>query len=557
MEVSYTHANPRAGQESYYIKFYEEATEQTMCVLVDSGRSVSVKDDLRDDEYLAGVLLTHAHGDHYATLASNIVDGASVYTSPDTARVLEKILEETVKHDDIGDSGRVTDSLTPITDWTTLFGTVEVKPIPAGHCPGAVGFVIRFKDAGDTHHILASGDFTFSSVAGNPAMPKSLPFQIDAMFMNASVTGIEEPPFTETIEESLETILERTVAGGDTLVTASGLAGVHYAYLLGHIADTTDRRYTVALVGHLAKLYEDLEYDVPHVETICEFSDPLSVMHSADICIAGPAVPANNTSEKLFDVIRDNPGSALVQILGGSGYDPVDSASCGIYTYEYKAHPTQSELDEFVENLVPRELIIEHGRTTLYGDRYNHTITWANRDYDEYVLYEDGFWKSPHWINPDADESIRSNNHRKAKERFDPIDRAASELPTIDRHDSPDLATEGISRETVAPTTTTPEINAEVEDTAADEATVTDGGAATTSTTDPTPGLGQITDRLDRIESLVDGPETTARVIDAGDGDILLKLDADDIDGVEHGDIARVMFPDLNAESEGEDVSEE
>ncbi len=549
MEVSYQHANPRAGQESYYIKFTDESTDQTMCVLVDSGRNVAVREDLNDDEHLVAILLTHPHGDHYATLASNIVDGVDIYTSPDTSRILERILDETGKHNDIGDSGTVVSSLKPVTDWTHLFGSVELCPVPSGHCPGAVGYLIRFEDDGERHHILATGDFTFTSVAGNPQMPRSFPFEIDAMFMNTSTTGLDEPSFIDSLNNSISTVLESVVAGGNTLVTTSGLAGVHYGYLLGHLASQSDYRYDIVLAGHLGKLYNDLEYDVPNVETICQFSDPQKVLDSADICIAGPSVPVNNTSQSLFECISENPSDSLIQILAGNGYEPIENAECSVYQYTYKAHPQQSELDEFIENVVPLELIIEHGRTNMYGDRYNHTITWSNRDYDEYTLYEDGIWRSPHWINPDADDSIRANHRRKVKERFKKS-RTEAKVSTTKRLTDGDLGREGISEKDLSTTISTHHSK----ETKIDESTDDDDDPVQSSPAKSGVTMQDVVNRLDRIEKMVDGHEVTGRVVEALDGDILIKIDSSELpDHVEHGDEITLNFSSSQNEDDAED----
>ncbi len=545
MQVSYQHANPRDGQDSYYIKFSDEVNERKMCVLVDSGRNVSVKEDLGEDEFLAGILLTHPHGDHYATLPSNIVDGASVYTSPATARVLEQILNETGKHGDIGDSGKVSGSLTPITDWETLFDGVDVCPVSAGHCPGAVGYIIRFTDNGRTHRILATGDFTFTAVAGNRPMLKSFPFEIDAMFLNSSITGVEEPSFTEVLNNSVETVLESVIAGGETLLTTSGLAGVHYAYILGHLFDQIGHSYDIVVAGHIANLYEDLGYNIPNVTVVNEFSDPKEVINKGDICIAGPSVPVNNTSKVLFEEIVETPGATLIQVLSGNRHEPIQSAKCTVYEFSYLAHPKQSEIDEFVETAAPRELIIEHGRTNMYGDRYNHTITWSNRDYDEYVLYSDGFWRSPHWINPEAEDSIRTNHQRKVKERFNGGNEF--DIPSVTDRYNGDLAAEGIQEELFTP-------NQKEEDKPTNESDnqgsiPVDGGPADEEISNIT--VEAVMNRLERIEEKIDGAEIPASVIDSLDGDVLLRVNKELLpEGIEHGDSITIQIPPSQKEEE-------
>ena len=63
MNVSYQHANPYDGNESFLLRF-EQEMGQTACILVDAGAGVDIDDLLGDDKYLTAVLLTHAHSDH-------------------------------------------------------------------------------------------------------------------------------------------------------------------------------------------------------------------------------------------------------------------------------------------------------------------------------------------------------------------------------------------------------------------------------------------------------------------------------------------------------------
>ncbi len=146
MNIGFRNANPRHGDESYYITIEDGIDGQRACLLVDSGPGVRVERDLGSDEYLAGILLTHAHLDHYRTLGENVRDGAKIHTSPSTAAIVETIYREGKRNYDLSGTETVLDALEPIEDWHEIRNDLAVHPIPVGHSPGAVGFVIRILD---------------------------------------------------------------------------------------------------------------------------------------------------------------------------------------------------------------------------------------------------------------------------------------------------------------------------------------------------------------------------------------------------------------------------
>ncbi|MFC7078779.1 MBL fold metallo-hydrolase [Halorussus caseinilyticus] len=288
MNLSYQHANPSKGGGSYLLRFRDVTRDRTACVLVDSGVGVDLDALLGDDEYLAAVLLTHAHLDHYATLADSLRDGAPVYAAEPTAKVLEDVLTEGEKNYEIGTTESVTDAIRPLDGWQTLVPDVEAAPVPAGHAPGAAGFVVRFHDGSRANHLLFTGDFTTRRVAGYPGFRTDLPVDVDALFVNVSTTD----DFEETLTESLFTIIERARAGSSVLVTASALTAVHYAYLLGHLGERLNQSTPITLAGQAAKLYADFDYDVPNVETVPVFDSANDLLERGAVTFAGPEVPS-------------------------------------------------------------------------------------------------------------------------------------------------------------------------------------------------------------------------------------------------------------------------
>ena len=182
MRVSYQHANVHSGNESALLRFTTENGTRA-CILVDAGDDVDIKSMLADEEYLNAILLTHAHIDHYRTLAKNVHHSAPIYASPATATVLEQALPEAEKDNDLGDVSIALEAIEPIDEWTPILSTLEVRPIAAGHTPGAAGFILRFRDENSSddpfnskQHILVSGDFTARPCAGFPGLRTSYPF---------------------------------------------------------------------------------------------------------------------------------------------------------------------------------------------------------------------------------------------------------------------------------------------------------------------------------------------------------------------------------------------
>jgi putative mRNA 3-end processing factor len=525
MRVSYQHANPYYGNESYLVRFHEDLTGQTACFLIDAGDGVDVDELLADDEYLTAILLTHAHLDHYRTLAANVRDGAPVYAASDTAAILDTVLSEGKRNYDLGDVDAVSDALEPIEDWTAITGDIDVRPVPAGHAPGAAGFLIRFADS-ETHHLLATGDFTRRRAGGYPGFTTELGVDVEAMFL----TVAESTDYERELTESVGTIAERAREGSSVLLTASGLTGVQYAYLLGNLAAEFDESIPLTVVGQTAKLYADLGYDVPGVEERAVFEDPSEVLAPETVTIAGPEVPVEGSAGQLFEAIEDDPAATLVQVTAGAT-TPVDTAGCTVYDFTVVNHPTEDEIDSVVESVSPLEVVIEHGRsnTGKYKDKYS-SFVWATDDTKQYTLYDDGQWLSPEWVGPETDRRIRARNGRSNGWALGSALDDDPSLPGLDRADDVDFAPEGLDMDVLAgrlqaghaaetePTTAAGEIPEPTRTAAADEAdgptTAEPDGAALTA----------ITERLDAIEATLSADTVRARVVDAGEDVTMLRL---------------------------------
>ncbi|WP_128478710.1 MBL fold metallo-hydrolase [Halorussus pelagicus] len=585
MKFSYQHANPSSGGGSYLLRFRDSTLDPTPCILVDSGVGVDLDSLLADDEYLAAVLLTHAHLDHYASLADSLRDGAPVYVAEPTANVLESVLTEGEKNYKIGATESVSDAIEPLDGWQTIVPEVEVTPVPAGHTPGAAGFLVRFHDGSRAKHLLFTGDFTDRRAAGYSGFQSDLPVDVDVLFVNVSTTD----DFEETLTDSLFTLLERSQAGSETLVTASALTAVHYAYLLGHLGERLGETVPVTLAGQAAKLYRDFGYDVPNVEPVAVFDSPGELLERGTVTFAGPEVPTEGSARRLFGTIEDDSSATLVQLTAGAT-TPVETASCTVYDYEVVNHPPMSVIDELVANLNPIHVVAGHGpRRVLrnFRGRYDERFVWASNDDREQTLYEGGRWSPPPWLSETAVQSIFAQDWQTSGGRFgNLLTESDLQLPTVSRADETDLEAEGVGverledrfggRDDESEVPTGPDDSAASSPAAADDDTTgpeteaaTESGQATAESEPATESKPEAADasvpaetiaddhpavnddetfrrevlgRLDALASETGGTPVRARVVDGGEDVTMLRLLGEtDLD---HGDEVTVVLSD-------------
>mgnify|MGYP000123808804 CR=1 FL=1 len=561
MQVSYQHANPHDGRESHLLRFHEEIHDQTTCILVDSGSGVDVDDLLGEDEYLSAILLTHAHLDHYRTLGSNLRDEAPIYATPETMEAITTRLDTDAEHADLDNPDDVRAAIEPITDWTTITSDIHVTPVPAGHAPGACGFVVRFAEGDDRHHLLATGDFTTRRAAGYPGLATDLP--VDAVFLTAATNA----DFRDQLTGAVATVVERASAGSTVLTTTSGSTGVHLAYLLAHVARASDLVRPVTVAGRVATLWEAFDYDHPAVECVTTFEDPDEVLGPGRITIAGPEVPIAGSSERLFDAIEDDAGATLVQVTSGA-FDPERSAGCTVYDYQLSNHPTEETVDSVVEALGPIHVVITHQQghaADRYKDKYD-SFVWATDDSKHYTLYDDG-WSGPPWVTEATRRRVRSRLYTDAgPDVGGSLDTVDVPLPTVERHDDVDLVTEGIDTDRLAddlgldPSVLEAPVVVDADGSTDDPVAVADGASVSDAvdetsqsddrserrTEDSTAGddvevcsdsIADVLARLDRIEDAVTGTRTGATVVDAGDGVTLLRVTDESVaEALAHGE---------------------
>ncbi|ELY45639.1 MBL fold metallo-hydrolase [Natronorubrum bangense] len=526
MRVSYQHANVHSGNESTLLRFTTDDGTRA-CVLVDAGDDVDVESMLGDDEYLNAILLTHGHIDHYRTLAGNVHHSAPIYTSPATATILEQALPEAQKDNDLGDISVALEALEPIDEWTSILSTLEVRPISAGHTPGAAGFILRFRDENPSdgplsgeQHLLVTGDFTMRPCAGFPGLETAYPFDIDCVLLNVS----SDDSYTTALNESLETVLERAFAGSRVVIATSSLTGVHYATVLAQVATELERELPLTIVGQAAKVYNALEYDVPSVTSHEVFERPDEVLEDGSVTITGPESPTTGSSRRLLETIDDDPGALFIQLATDNG-DGISNTQCTTQSIRLSNHPTLGTIDDVVRSLAPIEVVIKHARgDTLnrFQRRFDRCFTWGTNDQDVHRLYEEGRWNAPGWIAEATARRIRRRHWEAVQEQSLEPDATLD----VNGREPINLEAEGVNLDaletTFARTAADPYASANPDAVASDTETL----PAETESLEEQSLEAELLARLDAIDAKLERSEETvrARVLSGTGGDQFLQL---------------------------------
>lgn len=438
-DLRFQHANPHSGNESVLLRFGYDTGGKTACLLIDAGDDVDLDALLGADDRLVGICLTHAHIDHYRSLPACVSADVPVFTSPDTAAMLEDVFDVAQDQQGVTGGDDVIDAVVPLEGWHDLCPGVELHPLPAGHTPGGTGFLVRVDD-GTTHNIVFTGDFTETDCAGYPGFDTELAVDVDVLFL----TGATADPYGEVLTDALGDALERALDGGRTLVTASALTGVHVARLVSAANEAFDIDVPVCLVGQGAKHFETLDFDDDSVRTVTEFEDPQDCLSPGTVTIAGPEVPTRDSSGRLFNLIKADSTAGLVQLIAG-GHNPVETGGCHTSSYELSMHPTASTLRRVVEALDPVHTIVTHRPRSPGGWNDWPSTIWGAGDSDVYRLYQSGVWRTPPWMNhaQPRGQIGTSTIGAVSGDAFDDLP-----LPTLDRS-TPDLAAEGVDTDSL------------------------------------------------------------------------------------------------------------
>jgi putative mRNA 3-end processing factor len=441
VNLSYHHANPTGGNESFLLRFQSANTDSPTTILVDAGAELELDRILNPNETIDAVCLTHAHSDHYQSLDQCTDANTSVYTSPATAKIIGDVFDIATQQTGVEADDSMVAAIEPVDEWTSVGSKVAFHPVPAGHVPGAVGYLFRFeKDQGvDTGYILATGDFTLTRAGGYPGLPLESIQDVDVLFLTVATSS----NFSSELSEALGIALQQAHSGMQTLVTTSGIVGVHVAYLLGALIERFELGVRVRVVGQAAKLYERLEYEADAVRPVPEFSHTDEALGRGIITIAGPDVPSERSSGRLYGVLRDQPDACVVQLIG-SGQSPIRSGQCTVHDFRIVNHPEYDALESVHESANPQHTVITHTHRGA-GNQFNHlnSSVWSPSDSGEYTLYANGQWRAPPWDpnggrNP-TQATTQSVGALTETDLFSDVD-----LPGLSRSPTVDLPAEGI-----------------------------------------------------------------------------------------------------------------
>ena len=446
MDLSYHHANPHGGNESFLLRFQFANADSPTTILVDAGAELELDRILNRNEMIDAVCLTHAHSDHYQSLDQCIDADTSVYTSPATAQIIGDVLDIAAQQPGVEADDSLASAIEPVDGWTSVGSEVAFHPVPAGHVPGAVGYLFRFeKDQGvDTGYILATGDFTLTRAGGYPEFPLDSIQDVDVLFLTVATSS----NFSSELSEGLGIALQQAHSGMQTLVTTSGIVGVHVAYLLGALIERFELGVRVRVVGQAAKLYERLEYEADAVRPVPEFSHTDEALGRGIITIAGPDVPSERSSGRLYGVLRDQPDACVVQLIG-SGQSPIRSGQCTVHDFRIVNHPEYDALESVHESANPQHTVITHKHLGA-GNQFNHldSTVWSPSDAAEYTLYANGKWCAPPWApnggRDPTQATTQSVGALTETDLFSDVD-----LPGLSRSPTVDLPAEGIDIERV------------------------------------------------------------------------------------------------------------
>jgi putative mRNA 3-end processing factor len=569
MNISFQYVNRRQGNTSLLLRFDGLVENQTVCLLVDAGQGVDVDALLDEDEYLTGILLTHLHYDHYTTLGDALRDGAKIYASKPNAAMLGDVLSIAEAHTDGSiDRETILEHTVTVDEQTTIAGSIDVYPVPAGHAPGATAFYLQIDDGGTTETLLLTGDCTMRPAGGYPGLPLH---DVDGLVLN----GATEAAFEDELTGAVEKTIELASAGSTTLLTANGLTGVQFGYILGHAIEELDQQLRVTITGHAATLYETLDYEVPNVRSVPTYESTDEVLSQGEVTISGPESPTEGSSGRLYGVIREQPGSALVQLVGGDG-KRMNDGSCTSVHFRLVNHPTEETLDTLVDVTDPEQILMFHqsGKDlAAYRDHFDRSV-WAPNDSDQYTIYDEHGWRTPPWVSKWTREALTS-----AGAGTDIEPRMDSLVSPVVRESEPDLPAEGLDMDRLherfvsigqssyptTPRSGSTDGNGHSDDdhqspeprpVSGDATTApgsTDGG--TRSNDDPamTPIDRRLAALERRISELETGPESStvrATVVELADGSVLLDPEERLLGEVDDGDVLSLRI--LDEEDAGE-----
>ncbi|MFB6283788.1 MAG: MBL fold metallo-hydrolase [Halobacteria archaeon] len=398
MQIKFQKINPRSGDESVLIKVVTDGYQDNPCILIDSGKNVDATKHINDNEYLAAILLTHPHIDHYLTIDKNLQDGARIHTSKQTKQILKHSFD---KNPELNSKNHILEKIQTVEDWSQITPEIEVKPIPAGHAPGAVSYYIDING----ERILSTGDFSFESMGGWPGFPQihEIP-EIDALFVN---TVSSENPGGGGFTKPVEKILDMAISGSDTVVAANTTNCLTVTYLLGKLIQLKNLGLSVCVAGTPASLYQEFGYQLDKVEAVEEFGHPSDLLDSYDIVVASGPTLKHGSSARIFEEVKSDSTSFVAQILAGDSRE-VGQTQCTFSRFRPDTHADFPDVCRLVDEVKPMHAVVMHGDHKPVED-VEDVFVWSEDTSNKHVLYTDrDGWKPMPWL--EVGDRIKENN---------------------------------------------------------------------------------------------------------------------------------------------------
>ncbi|MFC7191816.1 hypothetical protein [Halocatena marina] len=529
MRLHYQRANPDVGGESLLLRFEDVVDDRVACLLVNSGRGVSV-DELLDEsrgEYLAGIIINNAHPEYYCTLGENVREETPIYAAPDTATILAEACSAPLR--DIEHPDAILTQLATVDTWTQLVRGVQLHPLPVGHAPGAAGFLLEISEEADAHTLFVADECTIRRAAGYSGIGLDLPVAIDSLVLS----GATADPFAPALTETLSIVCERAREDATVLVTADEPTGIHAAYLLGHLGKRLGSPFPITVTGRTATLCEQLGYSIPNVTRLPD-APPEKVLTPGTVAIAEPDAPVQGPAGQLFEALADDPEAAVLRLTRGVA-TPITAAQCMVQSFPWHNYPDPETLATVVEALAPVQVVLAE-RPTPEAERLHlpDSFVWSIDDDLVYTLYDGTDWVAPAEIDPDAAQHIR----QRATAYHDEPTPSEYELslPLPVRTGTIDFAAEGLDVEVIqerllpaeSPDGSWRHRAPNDEDVASHDAnsaaSSATNGRKTSETTSVDASLQALREQIDNIESVVAGQIYQASVVDAGDDVCLFRV---------------------------------
>ncbi|MEZ3117899.1 MBL fold metallo-hydrolase [Halobaculum sp. MBLA0147] len=413
MDIEFQPLNPGEGNQSFRlcISVLDEETE----FLVDPG--FGFETERVPQRSVDGILLTHAHADHYYSIGDVAGPDTRVFTSPTTADLLP-IAYDRSSHGELR-----SEWIVGLRDWVHFGNHVAIAPVPSGHAPGAVGFLIRVTGVQDATTILVVGDWTPTPLGGQPPLPVSEleKLEIDILFASVATGDCD---IQRSAGSTVGQMLAAAADGNRVVVPVPGPLGAQVGSQIARVSEELAIDVSTTAVGRVGKLLGATERIGAGVETVPVFGDPEDVVDEGQITLAAPADGRGGSANAVLNYV-DTPdrrdGSVVYQFPDYSSR-VADVVGTPVTDARIATHPTTEAIGELIDTLQPVHTVGTHLRRGGSEFERFDSIFWSAHDAEVYTLVENGQWQYPRWMG----KGLHSRTH-DTDTTVDPTDRVAPE----------------------------------------------------------------------------------------------------------------------------------